>query len=83
MQPSKSLSNGLVWGVIVGLTAGAFVLGYQALGNASRTCEFPDTEQCIFEHAMYADVARLESYGAIGLVLIAAGLFLLARRRTS
>ena len=80
-QPPSSISKGLVWGVDIGLFGGALVLGGLGLQSASRTCEFPDTEECMWEMSMHADMARLQAYGAVGLALVGAGLFLVARRQ--
>lgn len=79
-QPS-SLSKGLSWGLILGLAASATTLVFLGWRTANQVCEFPDTEECVFETTMYGDIARLEVLGGLGVALVAAGLYLYQRRR--
>jgi hypothetical protein len=77
---SSGVSRGLVNGVMLGLTGGALVLGVFSIQNAQRECEFPGTMECLFEMDAWAQIARLQALSSLGLILVAAGLFLFRLR---
>lgn len=75
------MGRAIVFGLFLGLTASAGLLCWQAWNNARFECAAPDTEECHFEHQTHGELARLQSYAAVGLACVAGGLFLWSRRR--
>lgn len=66
---------------MLGLFGAALVFLWGAWGNSQKDCEFPGTEECLFEIATSQEIARLQAYAAIGCALISGGLYLSLRRR--
>ena len=77
----RSLTRAVLVGLILGLVAEAIVFVVNAVQNTTQDCAFPGTEECDFEVAEAQEIARLQSYAAIGCALVAGGLFLTMRRR--
>ncbi len=59
----------------------AMIFVGSAWTNATKDCAFPDTEECNFELNNAQEVSRLQSFAAIGCVLIGGGLYLVLRRK--
>lgn len=81
MSRKQGLGRAAVVGLFAGLVGAALVLSWSAYGNMNFVCEFPDTEECSLELDTHESVARLQLYAAIGMSLIATGLFLALRRK--
>ncbi|MFT3706147.1 MAG: hypothetical protein QM817_00640 [Archangium sp.] len=71
-----SLGRGAIGGVMLGAGVSGLVLGALSVMNATRACTYPGTLECTVELETYGHIARLQAYAAIGLILIAAGVFL-------
>lgn len=80
-HPLRSVLRAALGGLILGLVSAAFIFLWNAVGSATQDCAFPDTEECNFELANAQEIARLQSFAAIGCALVAGGLFLAVRRR--
>ena len=75
------MTRAIVFGLFLGLTASAGALCWQAWANEHFDCAEPGTTECAFEAETHHELARLQSYTAVGLSLLAAGAFLFSRRR--
>lgn len=75
------MKRAIVFGLFLGLTTSALALSWQAWANAHFDCAAPDTAECAFDVETHDELARLQSYTAMGLACLAAGVFLFARRR--
>jgi hypothetical protein len=71
-----SLGRGAISGVMLGAGVSGVVLGVLSVMNATRACTFPGTLECTVELETYSHIARLQGFAAIGLILVAAGVFL-------
>lgn len=80
-HPLRSIARAAFGGLVLGLMGAALVFLLNAWGNATRDCTFPDTEECEFELTNAQEVARLQSFAAIGCALIGGGLYLAMRRK--
>jgi hypothetical protein len=79
--PSSSLGRAVILGLILGLSGAAIVFVVNAVINTTRDCAFPGTEECDFETTEATQIAKLQSFAAIGCALVAGGLFMANRRR--
>ncbi len=75
------MSRAIFFGLFLGFTAAACFLSWQSWSNAHFECEAAGTEECVFEQQTHDELARLQSYSAVGLACLASGMFLLGRRR--
>lgn len=75
------MKRAIVAGLLLGLIASAALLSWQAWSNAHFDCDAPGTNECAFDVETHLELARLQSYTAVGLALIAGGAYLFARRR--
>lgn len=80
MSRQQGLGRAAVVGLFAGFVGAALVLGFSAYGNLGFVCEFPDTEECMLELTAHEGIARIQLYAALGMALVAAGLFLALRR---
>lgn len=79
--PLRSITRAALAGLVLGLVGAAIIFVVNAVNNTTRDCAFPGTEECDFETAEAQEIARLQSYAAIGCALVAGGLFLTIRKR--
>jgi hypothetical protein len=68
-------------GLVAGLMLAAFVLGAFAVARLQTGCAGLSPEECNLERQIAISLARQQALGAVGLILIAAGLALALRRR--
>ncbi|MCA2981260.1 MAG: hypothetical protein INH41_27190 [Myxococcaceae bacterium] len=68
-------------GLVGGLSAGAAVLLGLAVARLQVDCAGMSAEACAFEEALAGSIARLQTLGAVGCAVLAAGGWLLLRRR--
>ena len=80
-HPLRSVARAALGGLILGLVGASLILVFSAWTNATKDCAFPDTEECNFELNNAQEVSRLQSFAAIGCVLIGGGLSLALRRK--
>lgn len=80
-HPLRSVTRAAVAGLIMGLVGAALFFVANAMHNSTRDCEYPGTDECDFETTEAQEIVRLQSYAAIGCVLVAGGLFLAIRKR--
>jgi hypothetical protein len=75
------VSRAILFGLFLGLAAAAVFLSWQSWANAHIECAAPGSEECTFDEQTHNELARLQSYSAVGLACLASGMFLLSRRR--
>ena len=80
-HPLRSVSRAALAGLVLGLLGAAMIFASSAWTHATTDCSFPDTEECNFELTNAQEVSRLQSFAAIGCVLIGGGLYLALRRK--
>ncbi len=80
-HPLRSVARAALGGLVLGLMGAAMIFVVSAWNNATKDCTFPDTEECNFELNNAQEVSRLQSFAAIGCVLIGGGLYLALRRK--
>lgn len=80
-RQQQGLGRAALVGLVAGLVGSAIVLAWSARGNLTFDCEFPETEECALELDAHEHIARLQLYAAIGMSLVATGLFLALRRK--
>lgn len=68
--------------MLLGLLGAAVVLVIAAWSNLHLECEFPGTDECLFEVATAARLARLQGAAALGLLLLGSGGLVLFTRRS-
>jgi hypothetical protein len=79
--PRSSLLNGVALGLVLGFFGAALTLAVIAWRTASFECELPGTEECLFETATAAYLAKLQAGGSLGCALVAGGAALALRRK--
>lgn len=75
------MTRAIVFGLFLGLAASTGVLCWQAWANTHFECAVPDSEECTFDALTHLELARMQTYAAIGLAFLSSGCFLLSRRR--
>lgn len=70
-------------GLGAGLGVAAIVLLSFSVGHLSVDCHALTSEECTFEQQIANEIARTQALGALGLALVATGLFLFGRRPRS
>jgi hypothetical protein len=68
-------------GLVAGLMLAALVLGGFAVVRMQTGCTNLSPEECNLERQIAISLARQQALGAVGLILISAGLALALRRR--
>ncbi len=68
-------------GLVAGLVIAALVLAAFAVVRLRTGCEGLSAEECNLERQIAISLARQQALGAVGLILVAAGLALALRRR--
>jgi hypothetical protein len=66
---------------VLGLFGASLIFLWGCWQNSNKQCEFPDTEECIFEVTTAQQIARLQAFASIGCAALAAGGYLLLRRK--
>lgn len=77
-----AVSSGVPQGrVVLGFSGAALTLAGISWRTATFECEVPGTEECLFESATAAYLAKLQAGGAVGCALVATGAALALRRK--
>jgi len=79
-HPLPSIGRAVLLGLVLGLSAAAFIFAFTAWNQLHVVCDFPETEECTQQLTTASEVARLESYASLGAALVAAGAGLLLLR---
>lgn len=77
----RNLTRAIATGLALSLLCSTALMMVLAYTTAKRPCEYPDSEECQFELETNAEIARLQSYAAIGSALIGTGLLIALRRK--
>jgi len=77
---SRSLGRAALFGLAAGLGLAAVVLLGLSVARLRVDCTGLGAEECTFEQQIARDVARTQSFAALGLALVASGLGLFGRR---
>lgn len=77
----RNLTRSVAAGMALSLICSTVLLMVLAYTTAKRPCEYPESEECQFELETNAEIARLQSYAAIGCALIGTGLLVTLRRK--
>jgi hypothetical protein len=79
-HPARSVVRAVQGGLVLGLFGASLIFLWGCWQNAHKDCEFPGTEECMFELTTAQEIARLQAFAAIGCATLAAGGYLLLRR---
>jgi hypothetical protein len=79
--PRSSLSRSAGVGLTAGLVLGAIYLGVRAVMLWSPSCEGLRAEECGLELELAKGLVRMHVLAAIGLALVATGLFVSLRKK--
>lgn len=80
-HPMRSVARAAVGGLAMGLAAAAVVLLVFAVRRLGVDCAALTPTECQFETELARGIARLQTFGALGCALVAAGLYVAIRRR--
>lgn len=76
----KRLLRSVGLGLVAALAIAAVVLLVLAVLRLNVDCTGLGAEECNFEQALASGIARLQTFAALGMGVLAGGLFLLLRR---
>lgn len=76
----KRLLRSVGLGLVAALAIAAVVLLVLAVLRLNVDCTGLGAEECNFEKALASGIARLQTFAALGMAILAGGIFLLLRR---
>lgn len=79
----KRLLRSVGLGLVAAFAIAAVVLLVLAVVRLNVDCTGMGAEECNFEKALASGIARLQTFAALGMAILAGGMFLFVRRSRS